>query len=51
MDREEVIRVLKELAESCDPERAHGEADDLLLAYINDPEITELYDKIEKWYA
>lgn len=34
-----------------DPEIAHREADMLLLAYINDPEITNAFDAIEKWYA
>ncbi len=34
-----------------DPERWHEEADKLLLEYIGDSEITDLFEKIEKWYA
>ena len=34
-----------------DPEDWHGIADDALLAYIDDPEITDLFSKILKWYA
>jgi hypothetical protein len=34
-----------------DHEGAHGEADDLLLKYIDDPLITKEYDAIVKWYA
>lgn len=34
-----------------DPEVAHAQADTLLLDYINDKEVTELYDQIQKWYA
>lgn len=29
----------------------HIEADRLLLAYINDEEVTKAYDAIHKWYA
>jgi hypothetical protein len=34
-----------------DPETVHGEADDLLLEYINDEEISQLFGQIEKWYG
>lgn len=51
MTKDELIARLRELAESGDTERAHGEADDALLAYINDPDIAAAYDAIEKWYA
>ena len=33
-----------------DAEDAHIEADDLLLEFINDEKVSELYGKIEKWY-
>ena len=36
---------------SLDKEANHSDADDLLIEYINDPKITEAYNKIEKWYA
>ena len=34
-----------------DPETYHVEADRLLLELINDQEISEAFDAIEKWYA
>ena len=34
-----------------DTEQGHQEADDLLLAYINDEEISELYGQVKKYYA
>jgi hypothetical protein len=34
-----------------DTETLHGEADELLLEYINDTEVTALYNSFEKWYA
>ncbi len=34
-----------------DPEVQHSEADDLLLAFIDDEEVTAAYEKIPKWYA
>lgn len=51
MTKEELIKKLNELAKHHDPESAHGDADDLLLLFINDPEITDAYETIEKWYA
>lgn len=34
-----------------DPEVAHSEADDLLLAYINEPDVEAAFNDVEKWYA
>lgn len=52
MTREELLKELRKLqGPEQDTEVAHGRADTLLLGYINDPEITREYDKIEKWYA
>lgn len=34
-----------------DIEADHSDADDLLVEYINDPEIKSLYEEIHKWYA
>jgi hypothetical protein len=34
-----------------DFENGHKIADNLLLEYINDPEITETFRKIGKWYS
>ena len=36
---------------SGDIEADHGNADDLLIEYINDPRVKEAYDAINKWYA
>lgn len=58
MDKEQLILELKEIPKkynsnksSYDGETAHIEADELLLRYINDKEITEAFNNIEKWYA
>lgn len=32
-------------------ETDHGEADDLLLEFINDGEVSLAYDNIKKWYG
>lgn len=36
-----------------DPERAHGEADDIMVRYVrqNCPELADAYEAIKKWYA
>jgi len=34
-----------------DPEAAHGRADDALLEYINDKDITNAFSNVNKWYA
>ena len=49
--KEVLIEKLKELQKAGDIEGAHGEADDLLLQYIGDKEITREFKKIERWYA
>ncbi len=49
--KEKLIEYLKELKNHCDTESAHIEADNLLLEYINDDEITEAFKDIDKWYA
>lgn len=46
-----MLEVLKRLSESKDPEDAHGSADEALLEFINDPEITEAFEMVPKWYA
>lgn len=51
MTKEELIKTLEECklyADYDDEEEAHKSADDLLLHYINDPEITELFNSIKK---
>jgi hypothetical protein len=39
------------IAVDADTELVHHRADDLLLHYINDPEIAAAYDAVPKWYA
>lgn len=53
MTRDELIHKLAEILDRRlhDAEVDHGDADDALLAYINDERVTELYSAIEKWYA
>ena len=49
--KEKLIKQLGELSKSDDTETAHAEADKLILNYLDDEEIKEMYDKIKKWYA
>ncbi len=44
---------LKELVENggADIELDHGTADDLLVEFINDKEVTDFFYSLEKWYA
>lgn len=51
--RDELLARLLALAAKADddPEHAHIDADDLLLEYIGDLEITQAFHSIEKWYA
>jgi uncharacterized small protein (DUF1192 family) len=47
--REELGRIYDEHAN--DPEVAHAKANNALIAYIGDPGVKELYERIPKWYA
>lgn len=51
--KEELINELNAIADNggYDQENNHVMADELLLKYIDDSEIKEAYDKIDKWYA
>ena len=53
ISKEELIEELKELSQSgiADLEALHAEADELLLNYINDPEIEKVFEEVPKWYA
>lgn len=51
MSKEELLKKLSDCAESDDTEAAHGDADDALIAYINDAEIATAYGMVHKWYA
>lgn len=51
LSKAQLLKKLEKCAKSRDAESAHGDADTLLLDYIDDEEITEAYDRIDKWYA
>lgn len=52
ISRAEVISRLQELeGDYGDMEASHAEADELLLQYINDPEIEKAFEEVPKWYA
>jgi len=51
MTKVELIKKLKALQIDTDPESAHSEADDLLLEYINDQDISKEFNDIHKWYS
>ena len=51
MTKLELLELLKYCDEECDTEIGHYKADGGLLEYINDPEITEAFEKLRKYYA
>jgi len=51
MTRDELIATLRACIRNGDHEVAHADADEALIAFIGDAEITLLYEQIEKWYA
>jgi hypothetical protein len=51
MTKEELVDRLRELEHHLDPESAHSTADNLLLEFINDKDVAEAYENIDKWYA
>lgn len=51
LTRDDLLAALRDLASDLPGEGQHIEADDLLLRYINDPEITAAFEAIAKWYA
>lgn len=52
LTKTQLLEQLKSIhAQSRDPEGDHVNADQLLLDYINDPEITQAFELIDKWYA
>lgn len=51
LTRDELLKELKDLSGHYDAEVAHASADDLLLKFINDEEITAAFENIERWYA
>ena len=51
MTKAELIAVLRECAKNDDTEESHADADDALLAFIDDPDVTTLYMSLKRWYA
>lgn len=53
MTKKELIAKLEAAANESmhDPEVGHYQADMLLLEYINDPKVSEVWEKVCKWYA
>ncbi len=53
MTKKELISKLLEIAErnGSDYEVVHSEADDALLEYINDTEVTKTFEELGKWYS
>src|SRR5438105_3811951 len=49
--KSQLLSLLRELAASGDTEEAHIKADEALLKFINDEQITEGYFAISRWYA
>lgn len=53
MTKQELIEKLKQIVTTNDREdfeSSHMEADKALLEYINDPEVTEAFNSVERWY-
>lgn len=52
MNRQQLLDLLRNLkGDTGDQEAAHVEADEALLLYIDDIEITQTFNDIDKWYA
>lgn len=52
ISRYDLLNKLTELAgDSGDIEAVHAEADELLLEYLNDPEIEAAFEEVPKWYC
>lgn len=52
MTKEELIEKLNDIYHTGgDEEVDHVKADNLLLEYIDCPDVTKIFNNIEKWYA
>ena len=51
LTKERLLKRLRVCEEDLDEEVAHIRADELLVEYIDDEEITKAFDAIGKWYA
>lgn len=50
ISRSDLITELKELSTMKDSEIAHARADELVMNYVNDPEIEKIFEEVPKWY-
>jgi hypothetical protein len=51
LSRKQLVHALTALTEANDAEVAHSAADQLLIEYIDDEEIADLFKSIVKWYS
>lgn len=51
MSKQELIGILRALKGYVDKEAAHSEADELLLKFIDDAEVTKAFKELTVWYA
>lgn len=53
MTKKELLAILQEnnAGGDGDWEEGHWHSDEALIAYINDPEIAEAFEKVGRWYA
>lgn len=54
ISREELLASLRELAGhgyNTDVEATHAEADELILRYLNDPEVEKAFEDVPRWYS
>jgi len=51
MDRKNLLEELEKLQVNEEPVVEHEKADELLLQYIGDAEVTEAFNKINRWYG
>ncbi len=53
MTRADLIAAMRKIidADLFDPEGGHAAVDRLLIRYIDDPKVTEMFERMEKWYA
>lgn len=49
--RHDLLTQLRALQGIQDAEYAHTEADELLLSYIDDPEVTAAFEATPRWYS
>lgn len=50
LKKDDLLKILSKCNDGFDTSELHIQADKALIKFINDPEITEAYNKIYKWY-